>query len=216
MINAAVSVFLALRWLGFVLGIPAGVILLFLAAIVFLCFVPMLHGLRRVTSELRRLPLQIHNFEVRQAECFCCANQHVHPQTSTVLPCDRSLVYSTLQTWFPQRHSGPASHDSFLDTFDEHVRTLFASAVLAEVGGSSGSRVTYKTALVAGYPILWSAFDLFVMAANIDLESLMRVVAEIIVCVLQQCQFVYDLHSNFSFLWRKQLGYCPIPLWMFL
>lgn len=51
---------------------------------------------------------QISNFKVQEAECFCCSNQHQHPQTGEEMICDRELVYESLEQLYPRGTSDAA------------------------------------------------------------------------------------------------------------
>lgn len=69
-------------------------------AVRFICMFWAVHRLRAPARALLQLPKQLEDFSVREAECFCCSNGHLHPETGAKLSCDRKLVYSTLVKWF--------------------------------------------------------------------------------------------------------------------
>jgi len=123
----------------------------------FFIFVVSIRSLRRQIHDLRSLESQLTNFSVRRAECFCCSNDHVLPGIGTPLPCDREVVYNTLQLWFVKGdESQPGSFEAHLDAFDTHVRTKFAPMVLRKVGGA---RLEFRHTMIMGLPFLWYAFD---------------------------------------------------------
>lgn len=43
---------------------------------------------------------QLKDFSLEGSECFCCANDHRHPDTGEALPCDRNLVYEAVRLWY--------------------------------------------------------------------------------------------------------------------
>jgi len=131
---------------------------LIISAIFFVTIVPV-HIWRRLIYDLRILPLQLAEFSSREAECFCCTNAHVHPETGMPLLCDRELVYDTFKDWFPSdstKEAPDAGDEAYLHAFDHHVRTKFSQAVLSQVGGG---RLRYRDVLLACLPMLWFGFD---------------------------------------------------------
>ncbi|CAE7807932.1 Mal-A2 [Symbiodinium sp. CCMP2456] len=68
--------------------------------------------------DIRDLEPQLKQFDVEHSECFCCSNDHRHPDTGQKLRCDRRLVFHTLKGWY-----GEAG-----DTADEHLKR-FSSTV---------------------------------------------------------------------------------------
>merc|ERR1719217_1087717 len=61
-----------------------------------------IHKVRSIIQKLQTLAKQQGHFSIRDADCFCCSNRHVHPETGEALPCDGEVIFSTLKSWFPQ------------------------------------------------------------------------------------------------------------------
>ncbi|CAE7548951.1 unnamed protein product, partial [Symbiodinium microadriaticum] len=79
----------------------------------------------RMAKQLQHAPEQLKTFEVQKAACFCCANDHKHPDTGAEIPCDRELVYRKLEDWYGRP----------TDIGDEHLRR-FNSLVHHRLGRS--------------------------------------------------------------------------------
>ena len=60
-------------------------------------------------THIQSLEQQLSEFSIENAECFCCSNDHVNPETGEVLACDRAMIYETLRTGVL---SSAASHES--------------------------------------------------------------------------------------------------------
>jgi len=69
--------------------------------------------LRRAVQDLLELQDDWISFSVRDTECFCCTQSHVHPVTGEQIPCDRELVYESISHWY-----GDGDRDAGLDGFD--------------------------------------------------------------------------------------------------
>ncbi|CAE7866753.1 unnamed protein product [Symbiodinium necroappetens] len=82
-------------------------------------------------EDLSTLPQQLSNFRIQDAESMCCSRQHVHPETQQDVPCDRELVFATLQQWFGRAGDAPGKH---LTDFNRLVRKELAPSVLKSVG----------------------------------------------------------------------------------
>jgi len=106
-----------------------------LEACVALLFLPFLNyfGMELV-SGLEELPKQMRNFRIQDSECFCCSNNHRHPNTGEEIPCDRLLVHQTLQQWF-----GRSSDvgEEYCRRFNRLVRNRLATKILRSVGGDA-------------------------------------------------------------------------------
>lgn len=99
-------------------------------------------------ADMNQLPRLFEDFDLEAAECFCCSCQHRHPTTLVELPCDRQLIYESLQHW-----SGESDdiRSVFKTHLDEHVmpsveRTFQSSALFM--------RPLLSAALVASCPFL--------------------------------------------------------------
>lgn len=129
-------------------------------------------------EDLQELPQQMANFSVRHAQCFCCSNDHRHPQTGEVLPCDRELIFGTLKKWYGEPGDVGTEH---LDRFDYQVQESLAPTVLrgmgrswiplnytvymvgvASVPGLSRTILSWK----AGPPVELAGFDLVVWGSR--------------------------------------------------
>ncbi|CAE7259329.1 unnamed protein product [Symbiodinium natans] len=84
-----------------------------------------------LVADLERIPRQLANFRVEDADCFCCSNNHRHPHDGSRLPCDRQLVHNTLKQWYNDVES-TADH---LETFSRLVREELAPNIALLVGG---------------------------------------------------------------------------------
>lgn len=85
-----------------------------------------------LSKDLAELPEQMSNFKLKDAQCFCCSVDHVHPETGEELPCDRKLVFQTIKTWYGTAAGG----DNHLDAFDDIVRNRLKTLVMARLGKS--------------------------------------------------------------------------------
>lgn len=54
---------------------------------------------RRFLRDRSALNRQLQEFSVRRSSCFCCANNHIHPDTGETLMCDRKRVYASIAYW---------------------------------------------------------------------------------------------------------------------
>jgi len=142
--------------------------------------VVMIHRFRSLVQDLLDLPRQIDNFAVQDTDCFCCASQHLNPDTFQRMHCDRELVHSQLKAWYESEEAkrkttfgssvplppqivgrnqvGSTSSlgEDYLDAFNLKVRFQFGQNVLASCGESY---VTYSNALVVCLPFFWVQAD---------------------------------------------------------
>merc|ERR1712066_555258 len=54
----------------------------------------------RHARNLSKLEAQVDTYSIRQADCFCCQHNHIHPDTGSPLPCDRDQVYNSIAHWY--------------------------------------------------------------------------------------------------------------------
>ena len=66
---------------------------------------------------------QLRNFELQKTSCWCCSVNHVHPTTSELLPCDRSILTKCLTAWFGSEQA-----------FNDAVRSSVATALEQQLG----------------------------------------------------------------------------------
>ena len=83
-------------------------------------------------SELQEVPKQLQSFRVQDSQCYCCSHSHVHPRTGEPLPCDRRLVYETIQDWWVTERDGGS--DPHLDRFNATVRQRVAPKIANGMG----------------------------------------------------------------------------------
>ncbi|CAJ1344723.1 unnamed protein product [Effrenium voratum] len=139
---------LASRMLQAFAGSESGPVLLatgcvILIALVMLPFVAYVGiGLMRSAA---MLPGQLQGFSIRNAECFCCSNNHRHPDTGAWLQCDRKLVFKTLRQWYGDDCE---EGETFLDNFDTQVRNRLRDEVLQGVLGAGMLHLEYTLSLV--------------------------------------------------------------------
>jgi len=122
----------------------------------------------RVLQTLAVLPHQLESFVVKDCECFCCACNHVNPETGDAgeagesMQCDRKLIYATLVQWFASSIQAEDTVDEqtlqekALKKFDDFVRTEFAPWVLHNRGPT---KIPYSQLFMAFIPVCWAACD---------------------------------------------------------
>ncbi|CAJ1328104.1 unnamed protein product [Effrenium voratum] len=104
-------------------------------------------------AEVEELPRQLAEFRVQDCQCFCCTNNHKHPNTGEELPCDRELVFRSLKGWYPQ------PEQDHLDFFNSTVRSNLAPRVAAgTAGGVLPARYTLYMVGACNLPFLSRLF----------------------------------------------------------
>jgi len=131
--------------------IPFGPVLI---ATVPLCFYV---GLGLV-AELKELEQQLSQFSIRRAQCFCCSNDHKHPQSGEDLPCDRALIFDMMKRWYGKPND---NGEEYLARFDDQVQQRLSPMVLQSV--QRGWLPLSYTAYMAGsaalpglLPVVWT------------------------------------------------------------
>ena len=84
-------------------------------------------GSRNLVSVCKASPCrrQLQTFKVREAKCFCCSNNHHHPQTGAELICDRELVYESLKDLYSAK---PGT--LYADTNGERLREMHIECIM--------------------------------------------------------------------------------------
>ena len=88
----------------------------------------------QLVHQLCQLPAQLKVFSINEAECSCCSQGHLHPETGAAVPCDRELVYRALE----QTHGQPGdSLEECLKAFSTAVRTELGQRILRAWGSGA-------------------------------------------------------------------------------
>lgn len=108
---------------------------------------------RQVSEDLNKLPRQVDDFSIRNAESFCCANEHIVPETGKAILCDRALVFKTVAEWFGDDTEFDLERS--LDIFDLDVKLRIGPAFVQTLRGAT---TFYKLSLSMGGAlyICWS------------------------------------------------------------
>ena len=72
---------------------------------------------------------QLRTFRMQDTLCFCCSNQHRHPDTGADIQCDRQLVYRKLKEWYGSPDDMENSEE-YLSRFNSLVQTRLADSIL--------------------------------------------------------------------------------------
>ncbi|CAE8740262.1 unnamed protein product [Polarella glacialis] len=114
------------------------------------------HISRHLANSLRSLPQQLESFSIREANCFCCSHDHVHPETKKHLPCDRRLIYKMLLQW-QQDFTVSGESVTTLEAIDFRIRQKLKPWILRNIGGAHAPfRLLLATISV---PFLCSTMD---------------------------------------------------------
>jgi len=111
------------------------------ARIVVVLFVVALGVGCAVSSQLSQIVKQVHQLEVfsiKDAECFCCKENHVHPDTGGPIPCDRVLVEHAVANWFGS-----------IEAFDSFARSALKPFAVKSL------ILPYRYVVLACMPSLW-------------------------------------------------------------
>lgn len=147
-----------------------------------------------ILKSLHKLPLQLKHFSLQNSQCFCCTNNHTHPETGANLPCDRALIYSTLARWssdsdeqgcsIDHQGSSCSSHES-LAAFNEHMQTCVLDVFTQRKFLPTHFRYHHALMLV-----MFDAFKFFSFPATMRGASLMLRLRMILsFCCICFCQY---------------------------
>lgn len=114
-------------------------------------------------QDLKSLKQKLEQFSVRDAKCFCCTCGHIHPDTGETLPCDRLIVYGSIEHWW--RNAGDLN--ASLDMFDYDIRGKFKQYIRRTLGGAA--KLPYKFAVVGSLASGLSLLDI-VSSCNMPVE----------------------------------------------
>jgi len=133
-------------------------------------------AISRLVKSLSVLPKQLQSFTFQASECFCCSNNHVHPDTGEPMQCDRKLIYTTLVEWFSnctQDADDEKVQECTLKQFDDFIQNEFASWVLQNRGPHN---IPYCQVLMMTLPVCWAALDCVASYGTIPVQSWLRLV----------------------------------------
>lgn len=110
-------------------------------------------------KDIDSLRIQLESFSVEQCRCYCCSVSHQDPTTGLRIPCDREVIFETLQEWYGGDHED-GSHRSFVRPFNRLVRVHLAGIVRKTLHDVSG-QLRYGMCMVV--VILMPLFPCFLM-----------------------------------------------------
>ncbi|CAE7773560.1 unnamed protein product [Symbiodinium sp. CCMP2592] len=123
----------------------------------------------RLMNKFRLLPKQLHRFDARKAECFCCSVGHLEPRTGAPIPCDRKLIMAKIERWYAVSRDADATDvdpDDCITEFNNLVRKELADTFLATT--ASGNAMFWKYIyLIAGMNMPITAWALGNMSAEL-------------------------------------------------
>jgi len=96
-------------------------------------------------KHIKVLPQQLSNFNIDEAKCYCCSNNHIHPETGATMQCDRILVYEAVKGWYGDAEK-PGEH---LNAFNATVRKRLMPIVVEMIGNGRGCLVKLS-------PMIWA------------------------------------------------------------
>lgn len=96
---------------------------------------------------------QLHTFRMQDTLCFCCSNQHRHPDTGAEIPCDRELVYLKLKEWYGHPEDGDEDGLLSLSRFNWLVQTRLANSILSSMSNLIPRR--YQFYMIAATNMPW-------------------------------------------------------------
>lgn len=118
-------------------------------------------------QDLKDLARQLQVFSAEKAECFCCSCGHVHPETGSVLPCDRDLVLRTMTHWFAS-----------CEEFDRLVRDRLIKKVSDSVRALLMAQYPIHVAIAGTAPLLILQIPLFFEEESQDADLALKLFAE--------------------------------------
>lgn len=118
--------------------------------LLFSMLLPMVNYLgMSMMQEVNELPRQLQTFQVREAKCFCCSNNHHHPQTGAELICDRELVYEGLKDLYSAKPGADC-----LEEFNTRVQERLGPKVFSRMGTSFPVQYGIYVVLASNLPFI--------------------------------------------------------------
>ena len=107
-----------------------------------------------LAESVQRASEQVRDFRMQDTLCFCCSNQHRHPDTGDTTPCDRKLVYLKLKEWYGNHED---KGEEYLSRFNSKVQTDLASLILARMSFNAPRCYKFYMLTAASVPHLSEA-----------------------------------------------------------
>ncbi|CAK9024985.1 unnamed protein product [Durusdinium trenchii] len=109
-----------------------------------------------IMQDVDQLSRQLQSFRVKDAQCYCCSNNHRDPLTGDELLCDRQLVYDTLGVMYSRdlRATPGDMEDLALEYFDSCVQGVLGQKVVGRLGGDLPLRYLICVVGVSNLPFL--------------------------------------------------------------
>eukprot|EP00929_Paragymnodinium_shiwhaense_P093184 TRINITY_DN53315_c0_g1_i1.p1 TRINITY_DN53315_c0_g1~~TRINITY_DN53315_c0_g1_i1.p1 ORF type:complete len:612 (+),score=78.81 TRINITY_DN53315_c0_g1_i1:95-1930(+) len=119
-------------------------------------------------ADVADLRQHLEQFAVQQTACFCCSNDHTHPQTGAPLPCDRKMVHHMIRQWTDDPKIGE-EEEAALGGFNHKVRTPLRDWVTTTLP-ERRLFIRYQCMVNMHLPSLWLSFDVLAWRLKTDLE----------------------------------------------
>lgn len=157
-------------------------------------------------KDIDSLRQQLSSFNIKRCKCYCCSVSHQDPVTKMRIPCDREVIFATLEEWYggpkdpeaggesSSRSSASASPNSFVGPFNKLVRDHLAGIVRETLEDISG-QLRYGMCMVV--VILMPLFPC---------------------CLMQNWMYLQDWSNStlLIFFLRNLLNWAKLPLWAML
>lgn len=156
------------------LGVDSLILPLVIGFLALLCTAKVV---RNLVGHMLVLPKQLDSFSCREAQCFCCTHDHKMPgdgpTAGATLPCDRLLIYRTLEMWFRanvgQEMSAEEMREEVLNYFDSLVRVQVKRFMVERRGLI---HINYMDALFACLPGILVEIDRVSAVAQLTRDQL--------------------------------------------
>eukprot|EP00929_Paragymnodinium_shiwhaense_P020081 TRINITY_DN13503_c0_g1_i1.p1 TRINITY_DN13503_c0_g1~~TRINITY_DN13503_c0_g1_i1.p1 ORF type:complete len:564 (-),score=74.58 TRINITY_DN13503_c0_g1_i1:384-2075(-) len=152
-----------------------------------------LQGQMLHVAELRQ---QLEEFRMQQTSCFCCSNNHVHPESGAPLACDREMVYSTLKRW-SDCEEDIEDVEAHLSNFNEEVRTSLRRYVTSSLP-EHRLFLRYIDLVHIAFPYFWFTIDYVLYRVSLgerDLQLMLYVIEGL-------CYMLLTIPLALSFVFR--------------
>lgn len=99
-------------------------------------------------KDIDSLRQQLSSFNIKRCKCYCCSVSHQDPVTKMRIPCDREVIFATLEEWY----GGPKDPEAGENHRQDLVPALVPIPLLAPSTSWSG------TTWLASSERLWRTF----------------------------------------------------------